>query len=198
MADKPKVLVNVGADFFVADREAQLTTGRDSSVTVQEDPTAAIKTGDTAAMDVDMEKPSRASSYDPLFDDEDAEGEEAPPSAVPTKPNSPVPALAQPSAGPSRQPLNLALPQTNGHKANGSALPPPTPATARFAGAAATIPLLSSTSFKQFSDDIALASFMDGQVMLIDKRVQGGNGVGRLMPGDKAPPWCMSVSLQSS
>jgi transcriptional activator SPT8 len=33
--------------------------------------------------------------------------------------------------------------------------------------------------------------------LLIDRRIpdNGSNtGVGRLKPGDKAPPWCMSVS----
>jgi hypothetical protein len=37
---------------------------------------------------------------------------------------------------------------------------------------------------------------MDGQVTLIDRRVSSRSGdVGRLLAGDKAPPWCMSVSF---
>lgn len=48
-----------------------------------------------------------------------------------------------------------------------------------------------------------LASFMDGQVMLVDRRIppngnEGIRGVGRLSPGNKAPPWCMSVSPTTS
>lgn len=123
---------------------------------------------------------------DSLFDD-DADGEDE------SKPQTPA-----------LQALGLALP---GSKASvsadatpaptagsGHATPAVTRPTAKTAvGAAATIPLLSPTEYKQMSNDILLTSSMDGQVTLFDRR-EGGS-IGRLIPGDRAPPWCMSVSL---
>lgn len=210
MGQKPHVSVSVGADFFtpkVTEGETQTTTTSSiipdhTSPTQQPAPSNLDSTPTGAAgADIEMAEPapeqvSRASSYDPLFDDEeDAEGETVPPSAMATKAGTPIPTSdSAPVAGPSRL-STLALPGQNGQRANGAS----TAAPQRSEGAAATIPLLSPTTYKQFSDDVLLASFMDGQVMLVDRRVPDGGdggirGVGRLSPGDKAPPWCMSVS----
>lgn len=78
-----------------------------------------------------------------------------------------------------------------------------TPITA----AARNIPLLTPTTWQSFSDDVMMTSSMDGQVVLIDRRVPSysqegdgsgtGRGVGRLMPAERTPPWCMSVSVDT-
>lgn len=222
MEGKPHVSVSVGPDFFIPRSSGTSPTGPASSDVANRDksPKPEPGTAETTAPAipaVDAEVPaapgstaadaraSRASSYDPLFDDEDADGETVPPSTTQTKSNSPIPQSATSIAGPSRSSLALPLPgsnQSNGTISNGHA-PQPSVQQYRSEGAAATIPLLSATAFKQFSDDVMLASFMDGQVMLVDRRVPDGGdrgirGVGRLSPGDKAPPWCMSVSYISS
>ncbi|WVW85841.1 hypothetical protein I302_107879 [Kwoniella bestiolae CBS 10118] len=164
--------------------------------------------------DVEMSE-AKSPSMDSLFggdDDLDGEGETVPPSIIPSK--APTPLHDVTPTPPVQKPkgLGLALP--------GQPKPPPplvseqpTPATSSTGAAplfvpssagpsssrqaAAHIPLLSQTSYKAFSDDVLLTSSMDGQVVLIDRRVppnEGtGVGVGRLMPGERAPPWCMSA-----
>lgn len=80
-------------------------------------------------------------------------------------------------------------------------MPLSSPGPSRHQGPASTIPTLDKNTYKSFSEDVLLYSSMDGQVTLVDRRVpsseNGSSGVGRLMGGDKAPPWCMSVSAQS-
>ncbi|WVR07353.1 hypothetical protein IAU60_004394 [Kwoniella sp. DSM 27419] len=165
-------------------------------------------------------------------DDLDAAGETAPPSVVPTTAPTPSAGedTKPPSAGPgAAKPLGLALPGQPRPLAPApapSTLPAirepgssnqPTPSSSSAplfvpqsagpsarpsAGAAANIPLLSPTSYRAFSDDVLLTSSMDGQVVLIDRRVPSeegsGLGVGRLQPGERAPPWCMSAGWLSN
>lgn len=116
-------------------------------------------------------------SYDPLFDEPDAEVEqpsvqpkqEEPSSApvpvvTPTKPNgtTPTPAPYKSQAGPPKKPA---------------------------------IPLLDPVSYGEYSDDVLLAASIDGQVVLWDRRAQTHRGVGRLEMGEKCPPWCLSVRV---
>lgn len=174
-----------------------------------------VEDGDVAMSDA-------PSDYDPLFDD-DAEGETVPPSGNVTVPASPgINDMALPPSSPVKPVSSgLALPGMNGAAgaggssgANGfkneqppssaapsSATTPlfslPQPVASSSRQAASSIPLLSATTYKAFSDDVFLTSSMDGQVVLTDRRVpdyEGSRGVGRLLPGEKTGPWCMSVS----
>ncbi|OCF30840.1 transcriptional activator SPT8 [Kwoniella heveanensis BCC8398] len=110
----------------------------------------------------------------------------APPS--PQKPTAPSSVVEQPTPASSSAPLFVPHTSVAG------------PSHSR--QAASQIPLLSPTSYKAFSDDILLTSSMDGQVVVIDRRVPNyegtGAGVGRLQPGERAPPWCMSASWLSN
>lgn len=231
--DGPSISVNVGPDFFTADQKTE--DGAAANGTTPGEPAAAPEADVTMADgDADAEgegdDAKSAASYDPLFDDDDAEGEEeskagdvtmadalagsiVPAVSTPTptvKPPSGL-GLALPGGTPKASP-GLALPGSTTTKAtspptaNGSSAPTPhlfgAAASAQASSsraASASIPLLSPADYRQFSNDILLTSSMDGQVTLIDRRVpssEGGEqtGVGRLMPGEKAPPWCMSVS----
>jgi transcriptional activator SPT8 len=171
---------------------------------------------------VDMDK---ASSHDSLFDeDEDAdadavaEGDSIAPlndvTNTATNTAAATPTSVVPSASARPQSLALALPgisransagSTAGPSAapnrNGTGAGPGVSALAQQAprtGAASGIPVLSPAIYRQFSDDVLLYSSMDGQVVLVDRRVPSyegtSGGVGRLLPGERAPPWCMSVS----
>ncbi|WVQ68267.1 uncharacterized protein L199_006474 [Kwoniella botswanensis] len=173
----------------------------------------------TANGDVEMSE-AKSPSMDSLFggdgdDDLDGEGETVPPSIVPSKaptplrdvtPTPPVlnkpkgPGLALPGQPKLPQPVVSEQPTPATSSTGAAPLFVPQsagagPSNAR--QAAAHIPLLSHTSYKAFSEDVLLTSSMDGQVVLIDRRVppnEGtGVGVGRLMPGERAPPWCMSA-----
>lgn len=60
-------------------------------------------------------------------------------------------------------------------------------------------PLLDSSSYSNFSSDLLMTAFVDGQVVLWDRRVSTpGQGVGRLWMSEKTPPWCLSVRRSSS
>lgn len=57
-------------------------------------------------------------------------------------------------------------------------------------------PILDNASYATFSPDILMTTWIDGQIILWDKRVNTpGQGVGRLWMSEKTPPWCLSVSL---
>ncbi|WVF72598.1 hypothetical protein IAT40_007416 [Kwoniella sp. CBS 6097] len=110
------------------------------------------------------------------------------PPTPPSKPTAPSSVVEQPTPSSSSAPLFVPHTSIAG------------PSHSR--QAASHIPLLSPTSYKAFSDDVMLTSSMDGQVVLIDRRVPDyegtGLGVGRLQPGERAPPWCMSASWLSN
>ena len=179
-------------------------------------------TGD-ASQDSEAPMNTESSPYDPLFDD-DAEGEEVPPSDPPDVEgildidSSTIPDLPTSSPlVPTRPTLSLpGMIKPTLSSSNSRDIPPPSATssgTPLFAPSSAGpsrpkdratqahgIPLLSPTEYSGFSDDVLMYSSMDGQVTLVDRRVGGGKEeggrVGRLMGGDKAPPWCMSVSPQ--
>ncbi|KAK2466865.1 hypothetical protein APHAL10511_001123 [Amanita phalloides] len=55
-------------------------------------------------------------------------------------------------------------------------------------------PLLDPAAYATYSSNILMTAYIDGQVILWDRRVQTpGKGVGRLWISDKTPPWCLSA-----
>ena len=144
--------------------------------------------------DADFHVSDKPSPYDPLFDD-DAEGEDiVPPLNVPI-PDTPIPGGVNPVSPPRAQP---SAEQPSAFPTPSMALfPSAQMASSSRPGAAETIPVLGSATYRNFSGDVLLTSSMDGQVVLIDRRVPvyagSVGGVGRLLPGERAPPWCMSV-----
>jgi transcriptional activator SPT8 len=187
-ASKLNVQVNAGPDFF----QPRLSPVSTPTVNGENPPLQAPSNVPPGATeDIEMENP--VSPYDPLFDDEgeaDADGETIPASTIANTPRGSDVLKISTQATPSTS--NPDIPQQTPTN-------PPlfsTPPTGPSRQAAATIPVLSPVDWRSFSNDVLLTSSMDGQVTLIDRRVARGNGgVGRLLPGEKAPPWCMSVSL---
>ncbi|RXW20885.1 hypothetical protein EST38_g4958 [Candolleomyces aberdarensis] len=83
------------------------------------------------------------------------------------------PPQSAPSVVPSRQALKQAV-----------AIPPPKNAP----------PLLDRSGYSNFSSDLLMTAYVDGQVILWDRRVSSlGKGVGRLWMSEKTPPWCLSA-----
>jgi transcriptional activator SPT8 len=124
-------------------------------------------------------------SYDPLFDEPDADGE-------PDVENN---GQWQQTYG-----LNFSSSQSGP-----STLVMPSQSTSQL-GSRAPIssvavpknapPLLDSTSYSTFSSDVLMTASIDGQIILWDKRVNTPRkGVGRLEMSEKTPPWCVSVCL---
>jgi transcriptional activator SPT8 len=195
--------LNIGPDFFKADREANGTAGgREGSVKEEEkrDADGDAKMEDVhggADADADGEADD-AASLGSLFDD-DAEGEEE--GDVPMADPTPTPAPTVPTPVPAPAPF-LALPGASKPTPPTPSVPTPAKPAAKPFSAAPTIPrpapsrgmpFLTPTEFQGLSPDVLLTAAMTGQVTLLDRRV--GGAIGRLQPGDKAPPWCMSVSL---
>ncbi|ORY35329.1 WD40-repeat-containing domain protein [Naematelia encephala] len=199
--DKVNVSISVGPNF--AEKAVDIDTKEAEKEKEEALPHPGADNSQAPEANGDIEMTDNPSPFDPLFD-EDAEGETVPPSGEVTIVGTPaINDMAPPPSPPKPRTLGLALP--------GAA---PTPSTSTSAStplfnvtqaaasssvyrqAASNIPLLSPASYKSFSDDILLVSSMDGQVSLIDRRLpsyENTNGVGRLTPGDKAPPWCMSA-----
>ncbi|KAK8854961.1 hypothetical protein IAR55_003701 [Kwoniella newhampshirensis] len=218
--DKEKISISMGPDFF--EKRSRSPDADQSTETVIEEenkPTSdgeRVKSSPRANGDVEMAEANTPVSGDSLFgdDDADADGETVPPSLHPTNPTTPVNDVP-PSSPTKPRPLPIAIPGQARPQpvTTASTIAPeqPTPSSASAPlfvtpqagpstsrqGAADSIPLLSPTTYKSFSDDVLLTSSMDGQVVLIDRRIPSsegtGVGVGRLMPGDRAPPWCMSA-----
>ena len=214
--DGIKFTVTAGPNFSNTNDETK--QGGEATTTPKADSPAAAAQADGADGDVTMSP--APSPYDPLFDDDaDADGETvlpsgnvtmpttpgindmAPPSPpalpqVPTKPKTNGPGLALPGASNVKQETIPSSAAPSGSSTPLFSLPQPVASSSR--EAAATIPVLSRDTYKAFSNDVFLTSSMDGQVVLMDRRVRdyegSGLGVGRLMPGERAPPWCMSVS----
>ncbi|KAF5377017.1 hypothetical protein D9757_007716 [Collybiopsis confluens] len=76
---------------------------------------------------------------------------------------------------------------------NGVTAPAPRPGLSTIAPPKGAPPLLDQQRYKTFSPDILMTTAIDGQIMLWDKRVGVGQGVGRLWMSDKTPPWCLSA-----
>lgn len=57
-------------------------------------------------------------------------------------------------------------------------------------------PLLEPAEYSSYSPDLLMTAFIDGQVILWDRRANSsGKGVGRLWMSDNTPPWCLSVCI---
>lgn len=196
------VNVSVGPEFFKADRQedadGDVTMADGVKDEVREEPNGNDQVNgkpdeempppdnlqEPPAEEASKDDDAKSSSNDSLFDD-DADGEDE------SK-------VATPAGGAGA--VGLALPGAKSTAATPLATPGGSASTPRtHAGpsrsAANNIPLLSPTEYKQFSSDVLLTSSMDGQVTLSDRRV--GGAVGRLQPGERAPPWCMSVSCSN-
>ncbi len=113
-------------------------------------------------------------SYDPLFDDDpdgagDGGDEKPPITTESTQGASNIVQTLEP-------PLSTV-----------SSIPPPKNAP----------PLLDPATYATYSPNVLMTAYIDGQVVLWDRRVQTpGKGVGRLWMSEKTPPWCLSVSLE--
>jgi transcriptional activator SPT8 len=244
------ILVNVGPDFFEADRtktngvnanEAYGVNGNGTNGESKksDSPTPAPRlvkdettstpppTTEDVTMapppDIQVDTEEAGSPYDPLFDDDmggdaDAEGESVIPSngntALPTPvTTSPPPSFTPGLALPTASALDTFTSNANGYETPSLTTPskpksetrqsPPGPTPlftqnaaagpSRGEGAARGIPLLTRTTYGEFSNDVMMTSTMDGQVTLMDRRVPDNGRVGRLLAGEKAPPWCMSA-----
>lgn len=109
-------------------------------------------------------------SFDPLFDDVPEEPPQPPPPAESK--------LAMPGSSQMQSPFFTRDPAA-------PSIPPPKGAP----------PLIDATEFQTYSPDLLMTAFIDGQVILWDRRVlTSGKGVGRLWMNEKTPPWCLSVS----
>lgn len=116
-------------------------------------------------------------SFDPLFDDDPLFNEDA----VDRAPR----AQDAPSRG--QQPNAAA----NADTAQAKPQPPRAAAAPRNAP-----PLLEQTSYTSYSPDMLMTVYIDGQIVLWDKRVHSpGTGVGRLWMSERTPPWCLSVII---
>ncbi|KAI0748149.1 WD40 repeat-like protein [Daedaleopsis nitida] len=105
-------------------------------------------------------------SYDPLFDEPDADGEAH---------GSGMPTLHVPFGQGHVQPNSQ-------HLGRGAIAPKGAP------------PVLNPETYATFSSDLLMTAHVDGQVILWDRRVNSpGQGVGRLWLSEKTPPWCMSA-----
>ncbi|KAF9564592.1 WD40 repeat-like protein [Agrocybe pediades] len=116
-------------------------------------------------------------SFDPLFDDVPEDNEEQKPSTTPAESK-----LAMP--GSSQAQTTLPPPIQQRQQAAPAVIPPPKGAP----------PLFDPVDYSSFSQDILMTSYIDGQVILWDRRAQAnGRGVGRLWMSEKTPPWCLSA-----
>ncbi|KAF8910982.1 WD40-repeat-containing domain protein [Gymnopilus junonius] len=122
-------------------------------------------TADASSMPVDTDARSDV-SFDPLFDD-------IPEDSVPAPRNDTK--LAMPWN--SQTPFQARAPST-------TTIPPPKGAP----------PLFDPVAYSSCSPDLLMTAFIDGQVILWDRRAQtSGHGVGRLWMSEKTPPWCLSA-----
>ncbi|OWZ40060.1 transcriptional activator SPT8 [Cryptococcus neoformans c8] len=206
------ISISMGPDFFGKKEMGNLKQEGENGKESSGDKEAEILSEQKPSNDIEMADAASAVSGtgDSLFGDDDAEGETAPASILPT--TIPSPSLPSP---PKPKPLGLALPgqrqsssapistkETETAPVSAPLFAPQASASSARQGAADVIPVLSPVNWKAYSEDVLLTSSMDGQLVLIDRRVPSyegtGAGVGRLLPGEKTPPWCMSACWLSN
>ncbi|KZT09505.1 WD40 repeat-like protein [Laetiporus sulphureus 93-53] len=121
-------------------------------------------------------------SYDPLFDEPDADGEldTEDTSALPAANAFGNPSYVAQSGGAS---MALSGQHTQAQRnVRSTAAPKNAP------------PILDPETYSHFSPDMLMTASIDGQIMLWDTRVYApGQGVGRLWMSEKTPPWCVSA-----
>ncbi|KAJ8509526.1 hypothetical protein ONZ45_g8311 [Pleurotus djamor] len=136
-------------------------------------PPSSIPQGQPAVPDPppDQTDAKSEASYDPLFDDDPLFNEDVPDRAAETPEDT--------------KPMTLLKP--------GESLQPKQPPRAAAAPRNAP-PLLERTNYTSFSPDILMTVYIDGQIILWDKRAHtSGTGVGRLWMSERTPPWCLSA-----
>jgi len=133
-----------------------------------------MRDGDTGGGIGEGDDAKSDGSYDPLFDEPEADG-----------------ALDPINGSQDRGGLDLSLPGTvpnpqfNRHMPS-STIPKNAP------------PLLDPLTYSTYSSDVLMTASIDGQIFLWDRRVETqGKGVGRLFMSERTPPWCVSVSSGS-
>ncbi|KAJ9126073.1 hypothetical protein QFC24_002345 [Naganishia onofrii] len=155
-----------------------------------------------------LENGAGGSDYDSLFGDEDGEkeGEDTDdrPSVKASNANTTSSVDVQPRAGTEGFDFPFDGPPaaaTAINKTTGD-LPSPLPPRPNstngkrsnlLGGKQQGLPVLTPAMYRQFSDDVMLASGIDGEVALHDRRIGGDTLVGRLESSEKTPPWCMSI-----
>lgn len=136
----------------------------------EEDPSSMEQSGTNSQTMADSDTRSDA-SFDPLFDDVPEEEDKKPDFLTESL-------LAMPGSWTPPRPQQPPRPAP-------TVIPPPKGAP----------PLFDPVSYSSYSPEILMTAFIDGQVLLWDRRVQtNGQGVGRLWMSEKTPPWCLSVS----
>lgn len=133
------------------------------------------------AVDSSMDQTDSKSdaSFDPLFDDDPLFNEDAAERAPRT----------QDATSRGQQP-NVAA---NAEATQAKPQPPRAAAAPKNAP-----PLLEQNSYISYSPDMLMTVYIDGQIVLWDKRVHSpGTGVGRLWMSERTPPWCLSVTIPS-
>ncbi|ODN75190.1 hypothetical protein L202_06388 [Cryptococcus amylolentus CBS 6039] len=208
--------VSVGPDFFQKrDGPSENENGLDKASEGKK------LSGESGDVDMASATTPNSGAVDSLFGDEASESEQPLASILPT--NEPPPSLPSPDkpktlglALPGQRPTITIPPQQPQAQSRGQnqvlpQIPPGPPSAPLFKpllptsakqAAADHIPVLSPAGYKNYSDDVLLTSSMDGQLVLIDRRVPSyegaGAGVGRLVAGEKTPPWCMSATWLSN
>lgn len=143
--------------------------------------TAIASQSQPMAVDSSMDQTDSKSdaSFDPLFDDDPLFNEDAAERAPRT----------QDATSRGQQP-NVAA---NAEATQAKPQPPRAAAAPKNAP-----PLLEQNSYISYSPDMLMTVYIDGQIVLWDKRVHSpGTGVGRLWMSERTPPWCLSVTIPS-
>lgn len=129
----------------------------------------AMQGGDTGGGMGEGDDSKSDGSYDPLFDEPEAES---------------VPDLMN---GSQDRGLDLSLPGTVPNPHFNRHMPSSTIAKN-------APPLLDPLTYSTYSSDVLMTASIDGQIFLWDRRVEAqGKGVGRLFMSERTPPWCVSV-----
>ncbi|KAL0946580.1 hypothetical protein HGRIS_012782 [Hohenbuehelia grisea] len=148
------------------------------SVPMEVDSSAASQGQPMAVDPVPQDSDAKSdASFDPLFDDEPE------PEEKPIKPQ--FPGVNPPfSANAGSQ---LSMP-------NAPSRPQPKQSTRAAVAPRGAPPLLDPLGYQTFSPDMLMTVYIDGQLVLWDKRAHTpGIGVGRLFMSEKTPPWCLSA-----
>ncbi|KAJ8700320.1 Transcription factor spt8 [Pleurotus ostreatus] len=139
--------------------------------------TAIASQSQPMAVDSSMDQTDAKSdaSFDPLFDDDPLFNEDATERVPRTQ-----------DAISRGQQLNVAA---NAEATQAKPQPPRAAAAPKNAP-----PLLEQNSYISYSPDMLMTVYIDGQIVLWDKRVHSpGTGVGRLWMSERTPPWCLSA-----